>query len=460
MHDQWRTLDRWLMGEASVASAIPDHVQFLCEAIGSRWAGSEQERQAAAYVTSQLGSLGLSQARLEEFDLRTIDLATARLSLIGPGNRELDVRPCLFCPSINVEAPVVDVGFAMPHEVERAAERLRGSVVLFRSELEPFSAPRPYTTRLVHLARAGAIAAVTPNSQGGRRLAHIHGSDWRHGDPTRVTFPLVQTSREDGGRLARAAAEGGRVQLRVESEPCVRTSWNAIADLPGGDLRNESIVLGAHHDTTPDSPGANDDGTGVAVLLETARLLAQLARESGSPLPRTVRFITFGGEEQGLQGSAAYVERHHGSEPLPRFMLNLDELGAGPMKGVVLQFPELRELMQQQLDTLREGLRCHVLEQLDASGDMFPFARRGIPAAFLWRWRFVGRHPDSNFGHCSSDTPEKLRFRELKEYAGLLARLLARLASLPADGWPTHVFDRQRFDQRLQEERDSVFRTM
>ncbi len=122
MPDPWRNVDRWLMGEASIASTIPEHVQFLCETVGSRWAGSEQERQAAEYVTSQFGSLGLSQPRLEEFELRTVDLATARLSLVGPGNRELDVRPCLFCPSVNVEAPLVDAGFATPHELERVVE--------------------------------------------------------------------------------------------------------------------------------------------------------------------------------------------------------------------------------------------------------------------------------------------------------------------------------------------------
>lgn len=457
MHDSWRELDRWLMGEALVASTIPLHIRELCDVIGPRWGGSPQERQAADYVRSRFQSLGLDEPRLEEFDLRTVHVDSAFLAADG---RRLDVRPCLFCPSVDVEAPIIDVGYAMPHELEQAADRLRGCIALFRTELEPFSPPRPYTARLNDLAAAGAIAAVTPHAQGGRRTAHIHGSDWRHGDPTCVRFPLVQTSREDGGLLARVAAAGGRVRLTVASGAAVGTSWNASADLAGGTLAEESIVVAAHHDTTPDSPGANDDGSGVAVLLEAARLLAESTGGSGSRLPRTIRFITFGSEEQGLQGSTAYVARHHGAKPLPRLMLNLDELGAGPMKGVVLQFPELRELVQQQLDSMHAGLRCHVLEQLDASGDMFPFAARGVPVGFLWRWRFVGRHPDSNFGHCSSDTPEKLRIRELQDYAGLLARLLIRLASLPADQWPAARFEADGFAQRLEQERDSVFRTM
>ena len=178
----------------------------------------------------------------------------------------------------------------------------------------------------------------------------------------------------------------------------------------------------AHHDTTPDSFGANDNGAGVAVLLETARLLAGASNALGIQPGRTIRFVSFGAEEQGLQGSTAFVEHHFGPEPKPRFMLALDELSTGPMKGVVLQFPELRSLIQNQLDELNEGLKCHVLSQLDASGDMFPFARRGIPSSFLWRWRFVGRHPETAYGHSNADTPDKVRIRELKEYAGVLAR--------------------------------------
>jgi hypothetical protein len=460
MSDDWPTVDRWFMGEAWIGSQVASHLQVLCDEIGVRWAGTEQERGAAAYVAKQFERLGLESGRIEEFPLRTVDCKGASLAVVGERSRRLDVRPCLFCPTVDVEAPLIDVGFGMPHELDRVGDRLSDAIVLLKIELEPFSAPRPYTTRLNDLARAGAVAAVTAHAQGGRRLAHIAGSDWRNGNPASVAFPLVQTSREDGGLLRRVAATGGRVRLTVDSQARMTTSWNAMAELRGSTLPEEYIVIGAHHDTTPDSYGANDDGTGVAVLLETARLLAGAPAATGVPLPRTLRFVTFGAEEQGLQGSEAYVERHHGSEPLPRLMFNLDELGTGPVKGVVLQFPELRGLMQQQLDALQEGFQCHVLEQLDASGDMFPFTSRGVPTAFFWRWRFVGKHPDSTFGHGSSDTLEKLRLRELKEYAGTLARLLARLASLPAEQWPEGRIDPREIARRLDAERDSVFRTM
>jgi aminopeptidase YwaD len=239
-----------------------------------------------------------------------------------------------------------------------------------------------------------------------------------------------------------------------------KPSCNVVGDLRGDLWPDEWIVLGAHHDTTIDSPGANDNASGSTVVLEVARLVARLKQENGVALGRSIRFITFGSEEQGLQGSTAFVDRHYGQDPIPRLMINLDELATGIMKGVALQFPELRPLIQRQLDEMREGLTCHVMAQMDSSGDMFPFARRGIPSGMLWRWRFVGRHPDAGFGHSSTDTVDKVRIRELKEYSGLLARLLLRTSHVAPEEWPENNLNITEIANRTAQERGSVLRTM
>ena len=168
---------------------------------------------------------------------------------------------------------------------------------------------------------------------------------------------------EDGARLRRGWAAGRNVVVQVDAENLNGTSWNAVGELIGGDWPDESLILSAHHDTTTDSIGGNDNGAGVAVLLETARLLSTLQQEADVRPGRTIRFVSFGAEEQGLQGSAAYVAKHHGPEPPSRMTLNLDELAAGNMKGVVLQFPGLRPLVQSQLDCDERGAACHVLAQ-------------------------------------------------------------------------------------------------
>ena len=97
---------------------------------------------------------------------------------------------------------------------------------------------------------------------------------------------------------------------------------------------------------------------------------------------------------------------------------------------VVLAFPHLRTLIQSQLDSMGDGLRCHVMSQLDSTSDHFPFLRQGIDAAHLWRWRFHGRNADSNYHHEPADTLDKINVRELKEYVGQLSRLLLRLSHI------------------------------
>ena len=103
-----------------------------------------------------------------------------------------------------------------------------------------------------------------------------------------------------------------------------------------------------------------------------------------------------------------------------------------------------------------EGLRCHVMAHMDPTGDMYPFARKGIQSSMLWRWRYVARHPDVSFGHSSSDTVDKVRVRELKEYAGLLARLMLRLSHTPPGEWPREPLDVAEIEERIARERGSV----
>lgn len=455
----WNRIDRWIMGEASVGSSIPDTVDVLCRQIGVRWAGTDGERAAAEFVAERLKACSLSGAGVQEYALHTADCHSATLQMEGQPDWQLDARPCLFCPSVDVTAALVNVGFGMPQDLARCASRLKGCVALIRSDFEPFSEPRLLQLRLQDLAQHGVLAAIVPAPKPGRQLSHMSASDWRD-DPSRVAIPVIQTSMEDAARLSAQATLGTRVAVKVAAEFRTVTSWNSAGDLLGAQHPEDSLVLGAHHDTTPDSFGANDNAAGVAVMLETARLLTGVRDELNVVPERTLRFVSFGGEEQGLQGSTAFVERHYSSAIRPRLMLALDELATGNMKGVVLQFPELQTVVQQQLDQLNEGLQCHVLSQLDASGDMFPFARQGIPSSFLWRWRFVGRHPETAFGHSSSDTPDKLRIRELKEYAGFLARLLLRLACLPPAAWPENRLDMTEIARRIQAERGAVFRTM
>ena len=460
MISNWKEVERWLMGSASIDSLASKHMSVLCDAIGVRWGGTEGERVAAEYIHSQFNELDLHDPCIEAFSMDSWEASSSGISIVNEQERSIDARASLFCPSTNTKASLVNVGYGMDHEVQQVRDDLKGAVALISSGYEPFSTPESLTVRLERLVSLGVVAVINPCGIAGRHTAHGHAGDWRDESPNTVPLPLIHTSREDGALLARRADSGVKVAVSVVAKNFSRKSCNVVGDLLGDPWPNEWLILGAHHDTTLDSPGANDNASGATVVLETARLLTNLKREFGIAPGCSIRFVTFGSEEQGLQGSNAYVDHHYGKDPKPLLMINLDELAAGSMKGVVLQFPQLRQMIQNTLDAMGEGLRCNVLAQMDASGDMFPFARRGIPSGMLWRWRFVGRHSDVAFGHSSSDTLDKVRLRELKEYSGLLSRLLLRLSQVSPNGWPPQELNAEDIKKRIKQERGSVIRTM
>jgi len=99
--------------------------------------------------------------------------------------------------------------------------------------------------------------------------------------------------------------EWNRIGLDVFAQPFEAPSgeyYNVIAELKGEDQKKAPLIVAAHYDTVAGSPGADDNASSVAALLEVSRVIKDV------PLSRTVRFIAFGLEEGGLYGSRAYVK--------------------------------------------------------------------------------------------------------------------------------------------------------
>ena len=457
----WTAIDKWLTGEAFVGSRLNEFLHELCERIGPRWAGSEGDFAAGRYIVERFAQFGLTDPRSEEFELKAWDYSRCEGRIADDG-LPITLVPMIHCPPIDVRAPLVDVGFGMPHELEAVSGQLSGGIAIINIDDEPFSDVVPLPERLRALSSHGCAAAIAVAPRAGGNIEIIRATDkrWndRAGDVLPHPLPTVQTNREDGVRLRQAA--GKTMEIVVESRAFTQPCYNSVADLPGASWANESLILSAHQDTYMDTPGAVDDGSGLIVALEIMRLLARLRDELGVSPGMNIRVCAFSGEEQNHQGSADYVRRHHGPEPKPRLVVNLDELAAGPIKGMVLQFPHLRTLVQSTLDELDEGLKCHVMPMFDHTNDGFSFARSAIPYAIIWRWRFVGRHPESNFRAEPWDTVDKVRVREMKEYVAFLARTLLRLSHVPPSDWPEMPETVADLEARLQREVGRVARTM
>lgn len=451
MELNWRAIDRWIFGEAWTGSQIGAHVEVLCEQIGPRWASSAEEYQAVAYLREQFAQAGLADAALKEFALNTWEYNRAEATV---GEVKIDLLPYNRCPPCDLQAPIVHAGYGTAHEIDRVRGQLNGSIAVMHLALEPFTAPSPPNVRLKALGDAGAVAVVAIDPKDGRRVEYHNGGDWREPETAELTMPAVTTSREHGALLQKWADEGRPLKLAVESRFYRASAHNVVASLPGTRWPQERLVLGGHHDTVYDAPGGNDNASGTIAVLETARVLAGLKAALGVEPGMSLCFATYSAEEQTFQGSSEYVRQLGGEKP--RLAINLDELSTGSIKGVVLGFGHLRGLVQAQLDAMGDGLKCHVMSQLDATSDHFPFLRAGIDAAHLWRWRFSGRHADSNYHHEPADTADKLNVRELKEYVGQLARLLLRLSHVAPEEWPENPVTQEAVAERLAAEQGTV----
>jgi aminopeptidase YwaD len=450
----WSTADRWLFGEAWTGSCITHHARQLCDIIGPRWSGTDAEWRTIQYISGQMRTVGLDEVTVEEFDMACWAWSKADVHIVdGPA---LDVLPFIGCPSFALQAPVVDVGHGTPREIAAVADSLPGAIALMTMGYESFTTPVPHAYRLRDVTAAGAAAAALIDPKSGERREYHSAHDAR--DPDFSTPPLscIAITREAGARLRRT--ERAHLSIDVVTSQETKRSANVHGVLRGDRWPDEDLVLGGHHDTVYGTPGGNDNGSGTIATLETARVLARLRGETGTAPGRTLHFVTYAAEEQGFLGSFEFVRRHYGSGQRPRLAINLDELAAGHMKGLVVGFDHLRELVQQQFDQIQDGLQCHVMSQLDNSSDHFPYLVEGIDAAHLWRWRFRGRHADADYHHESPDSADKINVRELKEYAAQLSRLLLRLSHVPPEEWPQLGVPTAEARARVTAERGAVVR--
>ncbi len=159
-------------------------------------------------------------------------------------------------------------------------------------------------------------AAVRVNDAG-REHGQIRAFQYNAYDPTK-TVPTVVMRNEDYGRITRLLADGLTVRLEFNivnrSYPLGKTTYNAIAEIPGTDKADEVVMLGGHLDSWHSATGATDNAIGVATMMEAARILQAL----GVKPRRTIRVVGWAGEEQGLLGSKAYVAQHFGSAEAPK----------------------------------------------------------------------------------------------------------------------------------------------
>jgi hypothetical protein len=254
--------------------------------------------------------------------------------------------------------------------------------------------------------------------------------------------PTVVMRNEDYGRIARVLADGTPVQLEADIVnrwyPEGKTSYNAVAEIPGSDKKEEVVMAGGHLDSWHSATGATDNAIGCAIMMEAARILKALNVQPR----RTIRIALWSGEEEGLLGSIAYVKQHFGSaeEPKPEFAkfngyLNIDT-GTGRLRGAgVFGPPEtaavLREILAPFKD-LKVGGATATTSRATGGTDSTSFNNAGLPG--------IGFNQDSieynsHTHHTNLDTYERVIEQDVRDaavvVAGTLYQLAMREAPLP-----------------------------
>ncbi|MBL8189503.1 MAG: M28 family peptidase, partial [Acidobacteria bacterium] len=290
------------------------------------------------------------------------------------------------------------------------------------------------------LLTAGALVRFNDSGMEQRRIRAFNNRTF---DPSK-NVPTAIISNEDYGRISRILADGTPVEVEVNivnrDYPEGKTSYNAIAEVPGTDKKDEVIMLGGHLDSWHAATGATDNAIGCATMMEAARIINALVKAGAIKAPRrTIRVALWSGEEQGLLGSLAYVKEHFGSaeNPKPEFAkfggyFNIDS-GTGKARGMSVFGPEesatgLRAALAPFEDLGFFGVLPSRSRGLGGS-DHTSFNQAGLPGIG------VAQDPIEYFNitwHTNLDTYERIIEDDAKKSAIVIAAAIYYLATTDA----------------------------
>lgn len=352
---------RAIPAPADFASRAMEHERMLAVTIGSRVAGSANGARAGDYIAQQFTSYGYTVEK-QAFAFEPWEDLGTRVKMTAPDARDLTAQPLQFSPAGHLEAEIVAVdGFGDTDDFAKVS--VKGKIALVQRGTIVFS------DKANNAARAGAVAVLVYNNASG-----LYGGTLRD----RVAIPTIAVSGSEGQKLLDALSTGA-VKIKIDSDTQItqKTGRNIVATKRGSS--DKTIVLGGHYDSVAAGPGANDNGSGTAVLIELARVLAQQDTKN------TLIFIAFDAEEFGLIGSRYYVD-HLSDTARAKIsvMLNFDMLGGGSGPLLVggdgpTSSMARRAASELGIDSLNFQLGG------GAGSDHLPFQQAGIDTVFFWR---------------------------------------------------------------------------
>jgi carboxypeptidase Q len=427
---------------ALLPSPLEANLHRLTDEVGGRVPGTPAMQHAVEWGTQAFTAAGADSVHTEGFTIpnswsegATQVTATTSYQIITTkvGGTVLSIFPVravsvAWAPALPgvKHVPVVDVGQGTDADFQKAGD-ISGKLVLVHTTVlktwadlfaEYVNAP-PIVDRAAK-AKAKAVAFMAT-----RR----HDILYRHTNSSAGEIdklPMVIVAREDGERIARLLAGGNMVwaDLSIPNQigGPIRGA-NVIAEIRGSEKPDEFVILGAHLDSWELGTGALDNGCNAALVIDALRAI----KASGVKPKRTIRFVLFSGEEQGLIGSRTYAVAHRYELDRAAGVVVFDA-GTGRTTGFAVGGrKDILDTARALVAPLSQFEATEIKTDMEWGTDHFDFMLEGVPT-------FVADQQEANYlenYHAVSDTYDKVDFAQLKKHVAEAAALTIGLANLP-----------------------------
>lgn len=403
-----------VMAEALRPSPIETNLRDLTDEIGGRVPGTPAMEKAVEWGVASFKVAGADTVHTENFAIPASWAEGAtRMTVVSPEQFSLRVVSLTWSPALKAQSSVrvIDVGEGTETDFANAGD-IAGSILLVHSDematwddlfAEYLKAPGIMDRAVKAKALAIAFQSTRPHDLLYRHTNTINGTIDR--------LPMVLVAREDAGRMARLIAGGQKLYADIDIPNKIGgpiTATNVVAELRGKEKPDEFVIIGAHLDSWELGTGALDNGCNAALVVDALRAI----KASGLRPQRSLRFILFSGEEEGMLGSHAYALAHRNELDNAAGVIVFDE-GTGTTTGFSLGgrkdlLPAAKELVA----PLKRFNATTLTTDAVWGSDHYDFMLEGVPT-------FMANQQEANYlinYHAMSDTYDKVDFPQLKKH--------------------------------------------
>ena len=409
-------------------SPLEENLRYLTDTIGGRVTGTPAADRAADWAVQAFRNADVDEVHTEKF---TIPVGWTEghthLEVLTPVSFPVRLVSIGWSPAIaegGITTDVVDAGMGNEAGFKKAGATADGAIVLIHSKFLVTwdDLTNEYSIGPAIIARAmkaGAVGVLwmssRPNLLLYRHTLAVNGELEK--------LPQAVVAREDAERMARFLAAGQTLRVHWEMPNHITgpvDSENVVAEIRGREMPDEFVLLGAHLDSWDLGTGALDNGCNSAMVIDAARVI----HASGTIPRRSIRFVLFTGEEQGLLGSAAYAHSHRGE--LDRMIAAvIFDSGDGKVTGYSLGGrKDIVEPLRKALEPVASlGVKDFTLDA-SMDTDNFDFLIEGVPT-------LVANQEPANYMlnyHAASDTFDKVDIAQLKQQVAISAVTVFALA--------------------------------